>query len=135
MYENVSWPLVSDLPLSVFSKVEGGRRSATITMLISTPTMAFYSSLGNANYMENLKAFLNGFEKDIAKEQQGQDIAQQTDEIKKVEDKISKNQKQAAKLQSDKEKLEKDIADNLKELESLNQDLQKEKDKLEKVKN
>ena len=134
-YENVTWIQVSDQPLSAFTKVEGGKNSATITMLISTPTMAFYSSLGNSDYINNLRTFLGGFESEIAKVQKEQDISLQSDEVKKIEDKITKNQKDASKLQSEKEKIEKEIANNAKDLEDLNKKLQEEKDKLEKVKN
>ena len=134
-YENVSWVEISDQPLSVFTKVSGGKNSSTVTVLISTPSMAFYSSLGNATYIENLKTFLNNFEAQINGAQQVQDVNMQADEVKKIEDKISKNKREASKLQSDKEKLEKDIVNNAKELEELNKKLQEEKNKLEKVKN
>lgn len=135
IYENVSWTEVSDPPLSAFTKVDGDKNASTVTMLISTPTMAFYSSLSNSNYMDNLKSFLSKFESEIAKVQKEQDIAAQMDEVKKIEDKISRNQKDASKLQSEKEKIEKDIINNAKDLEDLNKKLQEEKDKLEKVKN
>ncbi len=135
VYENVSWADVSDQPLSVFTKVDGNKNSATITMLISTPTMAFYSSLGNPDYMDNLKSFLSKFDSEIAKVQKEQDIAAQMDEVRKIEDRISRNQKDASRLQSEKEKIEKEIVNNAKDLEDLNKKLQEEKDKLEKVKN
>jgi hypothetical protein len=135
LYENAFWPAVAEQPISVFTRVTGGKNSSTITMLISTASMAFYSSTDNKTYIDNLKVFLNGFGTELAKAQLNQNINEQTDEVKKVEDKISKNLKEANRLKSDKEKLEKDIVNNAKELEELNKKLQEEKNKLEKVKN
>ena len=135
LYENVSWTEISDMPISAFAKVEGGKSSATVTMLISTPTMAFYSSLGNSTYINNLKTFLTNFSNEVSVVQKKQDVTIQGDEVKKIEDKIQKNQREASRLQSDKEKIEKDLVNNAKELEDLNKKLQEEKDKLEKIKN
>lgn len=135
LYENVSWTEISDMPISAFAKVEGGKSSATVTMLISTTTMAFYSSLGNSTYINNLKTFLTNFSNEVSVVQKKQDVTIQGDEVKKVEDKISRNQKDATRLLSEKEKLEKEIVNNAKDLEDLNKKLQEEKDKLEKVKN
>lgn len=135
LYENAFWPAVAEQPISVFTKVTGGKNSSTITMLIATASMVFYSSTDNKTYIDNLKVFLNGFEPELAKAQLNQNITEQTDEVKKVEDKITKNLKEANKLKSDKEKLEKDIVNNAKELEELNKKLEEEKNKLEKVKN
>ena len=135
LYENVVWSAIADQPISVFTKVTGSKNSSTITMLIATASMAFYSSVENSTYINNLKIFLNGFGTELAKAQLSQEINVQTDEVKKVEDKISKNIKEANRLKSDKEKIEKDIVNNARELEDLNKKLEEEKKKLERVKN
>ena len=135
LYENVVWSAIADQPISVFTKVTGSKNSSTITMLIATASMAFYSSVENSAYINNLKIFLNGFGTELAKAQLSQEINVQTDEVKKVEDKISKNIKEANRLKSDKEKIEKDIENNARELEDLNKKLKEEKKKLERVEN
>ena len=134
LYENVVWSAIANQPISVFTKVTGSKNSSTITMLIATTSMAFYSSVENSTYIDNLKIFLNGFGTELAKAQLSQEINVQTDEVKKVEDKISKNIKEANRLKSDKEKIEKDIVNNARELEDLNKKLEEEKKKLERVK-
>ena len=80
-YEGVSWPEISPNKIDVFFNVDRTKGQSIVYMMVSSGNGNFITSATDGQTIENMKAFLTGFNADVIAWQQKMAIAAQQKEV------------------------------------------------------
>lgn len=133
-YPGVVWKDISTEKIDVYTRVEGKKDNAVVSVLISKGYDNFITSGNDGNIIQNTKKFLDNFNRDITVYQLQLDINKQEAMVKKAEKEYQSSVDKGKDLATDKERLEKKIADNETEQKSLQKELEKAKTALDGLK-
>lgn len=136
-YSGTLWQEVSNDKVDVYYKVVAGKKNqpTTVQFLVSKGYDNFVSSATDATAVNNLKNFLNNLNDEIRLVQFGLDIKAQEEIVKKADEKNENNASEHKKLMKQKEEIEKKIVENENAQKLSQQELDREKAKLEEMKN
>ncbi len=130
-YSGVVWNAVSNEKIDAYFKVDGKKGKSNITVLVSKGYDNFITSATDARSVENIKAFLNGFNDHLAAYQRALDLKAQEEAVKKAEKEQKEIAERNKELQEQKEKLEKKIAEQNNQQVSKQKALEAERQKLD----
>ncbi len=135
-YSGTLWQEISNDKVDIYYSVVAGKKNqpTSVQVLVSKGYDNFISSATDANAVNNLKNFLNTLDEEIRLVQFGLDIKAQEEIVKKAESKNAENASDNKKLIKQKEDIEKKIVENENAQKLSQQELDKEKAKLEEMK-
>ena len=133
-YKGTNWVDVSPDKMDVYAKVEGKGDKSTITILVSKGYDNFITSTTDAEKVQKVQAFLNGFINDAKAYQLRLAIVAQEKVVKEVEKDLKGSTEDGEKLVREKEKVENQIAENKTEQSKKQTVVDAEKKKLEAMK-
>jgi hypothetical protein len=123
-----------DLYFMVDKKSKRDKDNSVITLLISKGIDAFATAEADAELLENVKNYLNSFKTIIEAYELEVRIKEQEKELESAERKREKLTEQGQDLAKDKTKLEKRIEENTKDQANQKNEVEKQKQILEKLK-
>lgn len=134
MYTGAHWnDLDYGAPLTVYYKVDGNKKSSTLTLLVANPQNQFLSSSGNAQAGGKLYTFFNELSDEVAVYQKQQKINALTTTLGQQESDLKKLTEKSNSLKKQKERLDRDIAANDQELTERNNELNTTKNALQEL--
>lgn len=131
LYKGVDWAEVSTEKLDVYYKVGGGKRNATLTIMVSKGYDNFISSQSSPQISAEVMNFLNTFQVKIDDFNRKATAAALAKEIEKKEKDLKSFDKEEKKLQDKIKDIEKDIERNAKKRAEAIDNLEKEKARLQ----
>lgn len=134
-YEGVTFSEISPNKIDVYTKVSGKKNNSNVIMLVSTGYDNFINGAKDATIANNSIAFLNKLTEDATNMKAAIDLAAQQKALKEAEEKLKKEEKEKERLAKKKAKLEKQLEDGTKSTEKAGQAVEREKTKLEDLKN
>ena len=108
-YENVKYPTIANVPIDLYTKVTGSKKSASVYVFVSKGYENFVTSNDDAVIANNVKAFLASVVNDVKNYEQAILAAEKEKEAKKAQKEHDKLVKKQQKLKKEQDKVAKDI--------------------------
>lgn len=134
MYTNASWDALDfGAPVTVYYKVDGNRKSSTLTLMVTNRENQFLSSAMQPQAGGKLYTFFNELNDEVASYQRMQKINALNTTLKQQESSLQSLERKSNDLKKQKEKLERALADNEKATGELNNQINITKESLKEL--